>query len=217
MYRRFRSLVITVFITVVEFTSHRVLVNAAFKNCKPFDVIPKSNYDKDPASLRDYSKRPNGFMYGFAEYPPTSTNLMNPCVTLQNLTGRSVEIKAQAILEGSKICVKDDGGNSGCGTSTLGQCWDAHSDTVKYEFYCNPAKGCDSDVQFWYRLAPSIGDSDDWCTLMLENDYPSSLLPVPSRVPTQKTTPSSTSLCRVSHLLTILSVLISHYLLFIPH
>ena len=24
-----------------------------------------------------------------------------------------------------------------------------------YEFYCDPGKGCDTDVQFWYRLTPS--------------------------------------------------------------
>ena len=24
-----------------------------------------------------------------------------------------------------------------------------------YEFYCDPGEGCDTDVQFWYRLTPS--------------------------------------------------------------
>ena len=24
-----------------------------------------------------------------------------------------------------------------------------------FEFYCDPGAGCDTDVQFWYRLTPS--------------------------------------------------------------
>ena len=40
------------------------------------------------------------------------------------------------------------------GLLTLG-CWNPTTDTVIFEFYCDPGEGCDTVVQFWYRLTPS--------------------------------------------------------------
>ena len=34
-------------------------------------------------------------------------------------------------------------------------CWGPTTDTVIFEFYCDTGAGCDTDVQFWYRLTPS--------------------------------------------------------------
>lgn len=38
---------------------------------------------------------------------------------------------------------------------TISGCWNPARDTTAYEFYCDPGKGCDGDVQFWYRVTPS--------------------------------------------------------------
>ena len=35
------------------------------------------------------------------------------------------------------------------------KCWGPTTDTVIFEFYCDTGAGCDTDVQFWYRLWPS--------------------------------------------------------------
>lgn len=34
-------------------------------------------------------------------------------------------------------------------------CWSPTTDAVIFEFYCDTGAGCDTDVQFWYRLTPS--------------------------------------------------------------
>ena len=34
-------------------------------------------------------------------------------------------------------------------------CWGPTTDKVIFEFYCDPGAGCDTEVQFWYRLTPS--------------------------------------------------------------
>ena len=49
-------------------------------------------------------------------------------------------------------------------------CWNAYKDTMIYEFYCDPGRGCDTDVQFWYRLTPSpVGTGQH--TVLLPNDH----------------------------------------------
>lgn len=41
-------------------------------------------------------------------------------------------------------------------------CWGPTTDTVIFEFYCDSGAGCDTDVQFWYRLTPSpIGEGEE--------------------------------------------------------
>ena len=40
------------------------------------------------------------------------------------------------------------------GTLSVG-CWSPTTDIVIFEFYCDPGAGCDTDVQFWFRLTPS--------------------------------------------------------------
>ena len=41
-------------------------------------------------------------------------------------------------------------------------CWGPTTDTVIFEFFCDSGAGCDTDVQFWYRLTPSpVGAGED--------------------------------------------------------
>ena len=49
-------------------------------------------------------------------------------------------------------------------------CWNPSQDTVIYEFYCDTGKGCDTDVQFWYRLTPSPVGISEWKILHLVDD-----------------------------------------------
>lgn len=160
-----------------------------FDNCKEFNVIPKEKYDRNSSSAEDASKRPLGFVKASASYPGVVSNVVNPCAYLSNLTSKYIQVLVQPD-SGSIMCVKDDGNPPMTLCSDGGdvsKCYAAHSNTVKFVFYCDTGNGCGSDVGFWYRLTPSEGDPDDWC-LAQQNEYPSSLLQVPP-VANKKTTP----------------------------
>ncbi|KXJ19088.1 uncharacterized protein LOC110231353 [Exaiptasia diaphana] len=182
---------LSLYFTIIILVCQQALIKGAFQNCKPYKIIHEDDYDKDPSTVSDSSKHPNGFYWGNAKYPATSTNLNNVCVFITNVTDRAVGVMVQPLIIGKKICVKDDGGSSECG-ETISKCFEANSDTAKYEFYCDPGKGCDTDVQFWYRLRPSEGDKDDWCTLIRDgNDFPNSLFLVPTKETPNKISPTS--------------------------
>lgn len=169
--------------------SVQVALAGDFDNCKEFRIIPKGNYDRNSSSADDGNKRPLGFVKSSAPYPGVVSNVVNPCAYLRNLTSKYIQVLVQPD-SGSIMCVKDDGNPSMKLCSDGGdvsKCYAAHSDTVKFVFYCDTGNGCGSDVGFWYRLTPSEGDPDDWC-LAQQNEYPSSLLQIPPNA-NKKTTP----------------------------
>ncbi|KAM7439396.1 hypothetical protein ABFA07_011217 [Porites harrisoni] len=139
-------------------------------DCTEFKVIDPKDYDRDISSINNITKRPLGYMFGIAKYRGVQTvNLKNPCAYLTNLTSRHVEVMFQTLVAGKPLCVRDNAPNPkiACGAGAQNtNCWNPSQDTVIYEFYCDTGKGCDTDVQFWYRLTPSpvgISDVDQWC------------------------------------------------------
>ncbi|EDO44336.1 predicted protein [Nematostella vectensis] len=176
------------------------LSQAAFSSCSEFPVIPEGSYDMSSDSYNDYSKRPLGFMHASAQDPTVSTNVPNPCASLTNLTNKAVEVLVETVVRGKQVCVESDDGKVACGMDTINLCKEATKDTMKYEFYCDPAKGCAGSVSFWYRLRPSEGDPDMWCLNSRQVAYPSSLLPVPTKLPTKMTTASTAQVIRLSSL-----------------
>lgn len=117
-----------------------------------------------------------------------------------------------------KISVRDNGKptpKTDCaqgGTLRLG-CWNPTTNDVIFEFYCDPGAGCDTDVQFWFRLTPSPpgADVDDWC-LARDSLFPIDLKevsPPEEKKPTVKN--STTNLSHCNFLLGGISLLMLHY------
>jgi len=178
-----------------------VLSALQLSDCKEFKVVPPDQYDRNTSSADDTDKRPLGYEYDIAKYLGVQSggNLTNPCAYLRYLTARNVEVMVQTFVPGKSICVRDNGNppisDCGQGAANLG-CWTPSQDTMIYEFYCDTTKGCDTDVQFWYRLTPSpVGDDvDDWCRGR-DSEFPENLLTAPPPVedtkPTMKSAASS--------------------------
>ncbi|KAL9960775.1 hypothetical protein ACROYT_G034275 [Oculina patagonica] len=167
-------------------------------DCTEFKVIPPDQYDRNPSSADDITKRPLGYMYANVLYPGVQSEIKNPCVYVKNLTSRDIEVMIQALVPGT-VCVRDDSKptpKSNCaqgGTLSVG-CWNPTTDTVMFEFYCDPGAGCDADVQFWYRLTPSPpgADVDDWCNAR-SSEFPQDLITAPPPVNNKPTVKSEAS------------------------
>ncbi|XP_068714554.1 uncharacterized protein [Montipora foliosa] len=177
-------------------------------DCKEFKLIAPLHYDRNSSSVNDITKRPLGYMFATAQYPVVQSNVENPCALLKNLTGRYVEVMVQTLVAGKSVCVRDNGTpdpNRNCGHGTISGCWNPSKDTMIYEFYCDPGEGCDTDVQFWYRLTPSpVGkDVDDWCNELV-NEFPENLLTVPP--PLEKTTTVKSASRRLQFLSVLLLI-----------
>ncbi|CAH3136267.1 unnamed protein product [Pocillopora meandrina] len=191
-----------------SFASFIVFVGSAsslqLSDCKEFKVIPPEQYDRNVSSLTDITKRPLGYMYAKADYPTVQSEVKNPCFYVRNLTSRNVEVMIQTRVSGKTVCVRDNKKptpKTDCaqgGTLSLA-CWDPTTNDVIFEFYCDPGKGCDTDVQFWFRLTPSPpgADVDDWC-LARNSLFPHDLKEVPiprDKEPTVKSSTTSFSSC----------------------
>lgn len=123
-------------------------------------------------------------------------------ICLSDLVWNTWQIQTR--VSGKTVCVRDNNKptpKTDCaqgGTLSLA-CWDPTTNDVIFEFYCDPGKGCDTDVQFWFRLTPSPpgADVDDWC-LARNSLFPHDLKEVPiprDKEPTVKSSTTSFSSC----------------------
>jgi len=176
---------------------HIAVSTLQLSDCTEFKLIPPEQYDRNISAIDDITKRPLGYMFGIAQNPGVQSEIKNPCVYVKNLTSRDVEVKIQTRVLGETVCVRDDSKptpKKGCTRGGLlsVKCWGPTTDTVIFEFYCDTGAGCDTDVQFWYRLWPSpVGvDVDDWCNLRRDSEFPQDLKTPPPKkeitVPTVK-------------------------------
>ncbi|KAJ7351118.1 hypothetical protein OS493_036453 [Desmophyllum pertusum] len=161
------------------------VVTLQLSDCKEFKVIPPEQYDRNESAADDIFKRPLGYSYAVAQYPGVQSEIKNPCVYVKNLTSRDVEVMIQTLVP-ETVCVRDDSKptpRKGCtqgGLLSVG-CWNPTSNIVIFEFYCDTGEGCDTDVQFWFRLTPSPpgADVDDWC-IARNSEFPQDLKNRPS-------------------------------------
>lgn len=149
-----------------------------FTKCSNYVPINVANYSLDYSS-----KNPLG--YNSSILPYMDVMVTHPCVNLTNVpAGAYIEIKAETQMAGAKICVGDDKTKRTCSSGTLRTCYSAPATNVKFAFYCDSA--CEQvDVVFWYRFVMSEANpSDQWCEGRISDDFPSSLIPLPSNLPT---------------------------------
>jgi len=167
-------------------------------DCPEFKLIPPEQYDRNISAADDITKRPLGYMIATAQYPGVQSEIENPCVYVKNLTSRDLEVMIQTRVPGKTVCVRDDSKPTPKKECTQGgflsvDCWGPTTDKVIFEFYCDTGAGCDTDVQFWYRLTPSpVGaDVDDWCSLARSSEFPQDLITAPPPVGTTPTIKSA--------------------------
>ena len=67
---------------------------AEFDNCTEFIQVNVSDYDTDPKSANDLSKRPLGFMSAVIPFKAINPKAKNPCfqITLDDSTKQTVQV-----------------------------------------------------------------------------------------------------------------------------
>ncbi|XP_013381341.1 uncharacterized protein LOC106152341 [Lingula anatina] len=189
-------------------------VSEAAQCSNPVDyvLIAPENYDRNFSSLTKEGGRPLGFNASTWYY---EQDIQNPCVKLSNT--QNVEI--QILIETNppaRICVRDQAGTSTCGQGTVTKCPHASiANNMYFEFYCN-AQCEEGDVNFWYRLAMSAPNEENWC-FNQRSEFPSDLAPINPIVVDVKTTPKPNRadglLTRTSPILHLISALVCIFVL----
>ncbi|GFO15656.1 hypothetical protein PoB_004216100 [Plakobranchus ocellatus] len=153
-------------------------------------TIPEEQYDRNYSSISSIGKRPLGFDKATWYYNQPGAS--NPCIKISGASQRRIEIMFETHPR-SRLCVKDQVSEEECsdaGTGSLYVCRPAPADDVYLEFYCD--QGEEYDVRFWYRLVlgelPAEDNEDLWCDSRQREDYPASLLQLPSNFPMSRTT-----------------------------
>jgi len=162
-------------------------------NAVDFEVVGEENYDRTYTDIKNgRNARPLGFSKGVVR--AHDTHHTNPCIEVSGIADRSIEVMFESIPS-TLMCLRDQSGTNVCTEGRYQNCYDAPTENMYFEFYCDMAEGCmGSDVEFWYRF--TVGPEQEldregmWCH-QRQNSFPSSLVPFRIELMSEEAEPST--------------------------
>lgn len=172
-----------------------------FDNCYEY-TPPTAPYNTSEYVIKDWAQHEKEFanvtlgQYGLNGFRPVTLDFPIPihgnpaCVTLKGVLNTYVQIMVEPEEKGTGLCFMTGTGMSAkqCWLGQFSACVIPQADEVKYEFFCD--ESCQSSpINLHYRFlvgppdATSSEDTNMWCENIVNNDFPSSLNPVPEVYP----------------------------------